>query len=110
MLPTQRGNTVGGRGNDLGYGKNAKDWVIRSQAPKCSHGHTEKVQRLSGGGQVHACLRYSPAPLKGGLGKKGLAGQEPKDCMVRLSSCAWSNRTTGITGLWQPSVHSDVAF
>jgi hypothetical protein len=22
----------------------------------------------------------------------------------------WVKRTTGITGLWQPSVHSDVAF
>ena len=22
----------------------------------------------------------------------------------------WNKRTTGITGLWQPSVHSDVAF
>jgi hypothetical protein len=34
-LPTHHGNMDGGRGNDLGYGKNGEDiWSIRSQAPK----------------------------------------------------------------------------
>jgi len=33
-LPTWHGNIAKGRGNDLGYGENVEDWVIRSQAPK----------------------------------------------------------------------------
>jgi hypothetical protein len=33
-LPSWGGNTPSGQGNDLGYGKNVKDWAIRSQAPK----------------------------------------------------------------------------
>jgi hypothetical protein len=48
-LPTQHGNIAGGQGNDLGYGKNVKDWIIRSQAPKGIH-PMEKVQRLGGSG------------------------------------------------------------
>ena len=34
VSPTRRGNTAGGRGNYLGYGKSTQDWAIRSQAPK----------------------------------------------------------------------------
>ena len=50
-LPTHHGNMDGGRGNDLGYGKNGDDtWLIRSQAPKGTTVSMEKVQRLSGGG------------------------------------------------------------
>ena len=33
-------------------------------------------------------------------------GVSPHDGNAML----WNQRTTGITGLWQPSVHSDVAF
>ena len=28
---------VNGQGNDLGYGKNGRDWTIRSQAPATGH-------------------------------------------------------------------------
>jgi hypothetical protein len=41
VLPSQGGNTLGGRGNDLGCGKNVQDWTIRSQAPKCIHAYGE---------------------------------------------------------------------
>jgi hypothetical protein len=34
LLPSWGGNTLSGQVNSLGYGNNAKDWVIRSQAPK----------------------------------------------------------------------------
>ena len=39
---------------------------------------------------------------------KGLTSPEPKGTFVYTE--VGSDRTTGITGLWQPSVHSDVAF
>ena len=42
--------TAHGQGNDLGYGKNARDWIIRSEAPHCSYRAMENVQRLSGCG------------------------------------------------------------
>ena len=35
------------QGNDLGYGKNAKDWMIRSQVLRAL-GSTDAVQRLYG--------------------------------------------------------------
>jgi hypothetical protein len=52
---------VVGQVNSLGYGNNvrdrmesesqtAKQWIIRSQAPKGDQSPMEKVQRLSGGG------------------------------------------------------------
>ena len=50
VLPSRRGNTAGGQVNSLGYGKNALDWIIRSQAPKGWKQPMEKVQRLSGSG------------------------------------------------------------
>jgi hypothetical protein len=31
LIPSQRGNTADGWGNDLGYGKYSEDWIIRSQ-------------------------------------------------------------------------------
>ncbi len=50
-LPSIGGNTLYGQGNDLGYGKNDEDWVIRSQVLPCvcvaRHIHsTDAVQRL----------------------------------------------------------------
>jgi hypothetical protein len=39
---------VSGQGNDLVYGKNDRNWAIRSQAPKPVWLGTEKVQRLNG--------------------------------------------------------------
>ena len=46
---TKRGpKGLRGQGNDLGYGKNAEDWAIRSQALNPSG--TRAVQRLDGGG------------------------------------------------------------
>ena len=63
-----------GQGNDLGYGKNARDWIIRSEAPHCSvcaRAHTRamaNVQRLSGCGVpflyalYEGIIRYSPSP------------------------------------------------
>jgi len=40
-LPSERGNTARGQVNCLGYGKNAWDWTIRSQAPTGSNAHGE---------------------------------------------------------------------
>ena len=50
-----------GQVNSLGYGNNAKDWIIRSQAPKgvCFQAPMEKVQRLSGSG-----LRFEKRGLR----------------------------------------------
>ena len=40
---------VSGQGNDLVYGKNDRNWTIRSQAPKSGiDKDMEKVQRLYG--------------------------------------------------------------
>jgi hypothetical protein len=37
------------QGNDLGYGKNAKDWIIRSQVLRvCQIKPMDAVQRLNG--------------------------------------------------------------
>ena len=54
FLPSWHGNIASGQGNDLGYGKNGRDWTIRSQAPKQIM-LWEKVQRLSGGGVLLLC-------------------------------------------------------
>ena len=32
------------QGNDLGYGENAQDWVIRSQAPSPLHGERRRFR------------------------------------------------------------------
>jgi len=39
-----------GRGNDLGYGKNTRDWTIRSQVLRARLRATDAVHRLNGGG------------------------------------------------------------
>jgi Large eukaryotic DNA virus major capsid protein len=58
---------TGTQGNDLGYSKNVKDWVIRSQAPAVLNALDRvKVQRIDGfGGERNAILReplrYIPA-------------------------------------------------
>jgi len=43
-LPSLGGNTLDGRGNDLGYGKNVWDWLIRSEAPKGSNAYGERSE------------------------------------------------------------------
>lgn len=51
LLPrlTSKGST--GRGNSVGYGNNARNWTIRSQAPKAPMSWVmEKVQRVDGDG------------------------------------------------------------
>jgi hypothetical protein len=75
--------------------------------------HMEKVQRLSGGGLAIRCWhkiesgpteRWPWEERPNQPGAQGVCNQStrwPAD---------WTNCTTGITGLWQPSVHSDVAF
>ena len=40
------------QGNDLGYGKNAKDWIIRSQVLSAFK-HMDAVQRLDVGRLKH---------------------------------------------------------
>ena len=84
LLPSRRGNAAGGQGNDLGYGKNAWDWTIRSEAPKGSaplivilpsrsqNARRQEagggglpmgnVQRLSGGGLVASCVEARSRP------------------------------------------------
>ena len=62
-LPSWRGNTASGQVNSLGYGKNAKDWVIRSQAPKGKRLPMEKVQRLGGSGPINR-LKIESGPTE----------------------------------------------
>ena len=38
------------QGNDLGYGKNAKDWIIRSQVLRTFQRSMDAVHRLNGSG------------------------------------------------------------
>ena len=58
-------------------------------------------------------LRYSPPPPKGEPMAKvqpvprTMGGHDDDDYYYYHD---WDKCTTGITGLWQPSVHSDVAF
>ena len=74
VLPSQHGNIAGGRGNDLGYGKNA----LGLDNPQPSSyvpfaGHTEKVQRLGGDGfSLAESLRYSPIPVERRVLSEGL--------------------------------------
>lgn len=51
-LPSRGGNTLNGRVNSSGYGKNVKDWIIRSQVPNriFNTGRWDAVQRLDVGG------------------------------------------------------------
>ena len=56
MLPSWGGNTPSGQVNSLGYGNNALDWTIRSQAPKGPSVSMEKVQRLSGSGLIAVAI------------------------------------------------------
>lgn len=60
-----------GHVNSVGYGKNEKNWTIRSQAPITSLKvrSMEKVQRLNGFGgvepnQFYTLIRYSPASFE----------------------------------------------
>jgi hypothetical protein len=60
-----------GQGNDLGYGKNAKDeqWTICSQVLRDLRRKgdlMDAVHRLNGGGRAwgDACLRYSRATVR----------------------------------------------
>ena len=41
-------HSVAHQGNDLGYGKNAKDWIIRSQVLRMLITSMDAVQRLYG--------------------------------------------------------------
>lgn len=50
LLPPLHGNMAAvHQGNDLGYGKNAKDWIICSQVLRVSLRSMDAVQRLYGG-------------------------------------------------------------
>lgn len=60
------------------------------------------------GGACITGIRYSPALPRGSHEMKGLTSPELRG--PGAHSTRRINRTTGITGLWQPSVHSDVAF
>lgn len=62
-LPSQGGNTLGGQANSLGYGKNVRDWMIRSQASKQVM-LWKKVQRLSGSGPIVNRLKIESGPAE----------------------------------------------
>ena len=49
LLPLHGNIAAAHQGNDLGYGKNAKDWTIRSQVLRVSLRSMDAVQRLYGG-------------------------------------------------------------
>jgi hypothetical protein len=61
------------QGNDLGYGKNAKDWVIRSQVLRVER-LMDAVHRLNGSGCVirMTCLRYSRSYRESGPADEGI--------------------------------------
>lgn len=51
LLPRLQVKAVTGHGNTVGYGNNARNWTIRSQAPKIRLSWImEKVQRVDDGG------------------------------------------------------------
>ena len=51
LLPRLASKDPTGHGNTVGYGNNARNWTIRSQAPKAPMSWaTEKVQRVDGDG------------------------------------------------------------
>lgn len=51
LLPRLLSKEVTGHGNSVGYGNNARNWTIRSQAPNIQVSWImEKVQRVDGGG------------------------------------------------------------
>ena len=96
------------QGNDLGYGKNAKDWIIRSQVLRIALKSMDAVQRLYGGRSRLKILRLK---IESGPPEMGLKDERPNQPRAfEVHFVHGVNRTTGITGLWQPSVHSDVAF
>ena len=55
-------------------------------------------------------LRYSRAFPERGFLYKYLENTKLGRPVVRQLHAGLEDRTTGITGLWQPSAHSDVAF
>ena len=100
------------QGNDLGYGKNAKDWMIRSQVLRAAlFMPMDAVQRLYGSRfRVFNDLGFK---IESGPLEIRPKDERPQPSLEPLgvACCDWNfDRTTGITGLWQPSVHSDVAF
>ena len=101
------------QGNDLGYGKNAKDWIIRSQVLRgrkaygCSS--TTKWRSVS----INVFKQTWKLKIESGPPEMEPGDERPNQPGALgdlLKHRGRSNRTTGITGLWQPSVHSDVAF
>ena len=80
-LPSSVPKGLGGQVNSLGYGKNAWDWQIRSQAPTGWEQPMEKVQRLSGSGLcfIEHGLRESPSSPKGCSERKGPTSPELRE-------------------------------
>ena len=91
VLPNSVPKGLDGQVNSLGYGKNALDWIIRSQVPKGCKQPMEKVQRLSGSGLclVGHGLRYSPSHPRGCSEMKGLTSPE----LGELTACCQWEQT-----------------
>ena len=69
-LPSRRGNTACGQGNDLGYGKNGEDGTMGNPQPSAKGFFYQRpmraVQRLNGGGSgAQPGLRYSLSRPRG---------------------------------------------
>lgn len=96
------------QGNDLGYSKNAKDWIICSQVLRAQKAYgCSSTTRCQSVLNTFQGLRYSLALQRWSSRMKGATPPRALRCFLQEHGV---NRTTGITGLWQPSVHSDVAF
>ena len=69
----------------------------------------DAVQRLYGGRFQCNLLRLKIESGPPEMELKDERSNQPRALRFAFL-CNGINRTTGITGLWQPSVHSDVAF
>ena len=122
-LPSHSSQSDGGRVVTAGGKKAFGYYNGQSAAKPLSRKVEGKVQRLDGCGSFvrkASGLRYSPPPQRweprpkppSRARSRGVSACEAFRARARLC-WQWQmldKRTTGITGLWQPSVHSDVAF
>lgn len=104
------------RTSEVRHGKNPKDWVIRSQAPKpVTDKGMEKVQRLNGCGsekssQLLKGIRYSPASLE--TWRAVAEGRTATKCIWRrsLHCCNFNHQQLSVHGASAMSRYSNIHF